>query len=181
MEKSPRNVGGRLLRAPVDCCVAAKGASQMGMEEVLPGVYQIGMVYVHAFLIAGDELTLVDSGLPNRKQAILKAVDAAGRTPQDLKHIAITHHHVDHTGSLASLVAATGAKADIHPLDAPIVRGEKPMPKPKVMLGKIIDRVAHPKLEPVHELTEVNDGVELMLAGGMTAIHTPGHTAGHLS
>jgi len=152
----------------------------MGVEQVLPGVYQIGMLYVHAFLIAEDEIALIDSGLPNRKQTVLKALNKAGKKVEELKHIAITHHHVDHTGSLAALVAATGAKAYIHPFDAPIVRGEKPMPKPKVMLGRIIDRVAHPNLEPVRDLTEVNDGDELMIAGGMKAIHTPGHTAGHL-
>jgi glyoxylase-like metal-dependent hydrolase (beta-lactamase superfamily II) len=153
----------------------------MGIEEVLPGVYQIGMLYVNAFLIVQDEVTLIDSGLPNRKETILKALTLAEKKPDNLKHIAITHHHVDHTGSLAALVEATGAKAYIHPLDAPIVRGDRPAPKPGTMLGRIIDRVAHPKLEPIQEYQDANDGDQLAIAGGMNAIHTPGHTAGHLS
>src|SRR2546428_6653413 len=150
-------------------------------EQILPGVYQVGMLYVNAFLVTDDEVTLIDSGLPKRAETLLKALSAAGKKPEELKHIAITHHHVDHTGSLAALIAATGAKAYIHPLDALIVRGEKPAPKPRTTLGRIIDRVAHPKLEPVRSPVEVNDGDELALAGGMKAIHTPGHTAGHLS
>jgi glyoxylase-like metal-dependent hydrolase (beta-lactamase superfamily II) len=153
----------------------------MGIEEVLPGVYQIGMLYVNAFLVVQDEVTLIDSGLPNRKETILKALSGTSKKAEELKYIAITHHHVDHTGSLAALVAVTGAKAYIHPLDAPIVRGEQPAPKPITTLGRIIDRVAHPKLEPIQEYQDAKDGDELPLAGGMKTIHTPGHTAGHLS
>ncbi len=153
----------------------------MAVEQVLPGVYQIGMLYVNAFLIAAEAVTLIDSGLPKRKETILKALADAGKKADELKHIAITHHHVDHTGSLASLIAETGAKAYVHPLDAPVLRGEKPAPKPGTMLGRIIDRVAHPKLELVQTLDEVDDGAELAIAGGLTAIHTPGHTAGHLA
>src|SRR5213594_2507400 len=125
-------------------------------EQILPGIYQIGMLYVNAFLVTDDEVTLIDSGLPNRSETLLKVLSDAGKKPEDLKHIAITHHHVDHTGSLATLVAATGAKTYVHLLDAPIVRGDKPAPKPSTMLGRIVDRVAHPKLEPVLALEQAN-------------------------
>lgn len=38
-----------------------------------------------------------------------------------------------------------------------------------------------PRLETVSIVHETNDGDQLPAAGAMTAIHTPGHTAGHLS
>jgi glyoxylase-like metal-dependent hydrolase (beta-lactamase superfamily II) len=44
-----------------------------------------------------------------------------------------------------------------------------------------VDRVAHPKLEPVGADHEVDDGDELPIAGGLRVIYTPGHTAGHVS
>jgi len=150
-------------------------------EMIIPGVYQIGMLYVNAFLITEDDVTVIDSGLPKRRDTILKVLSQAGRKPDALKHIAITHHHVDHTGSLAALVSATGAQAYVHPLDAPVVRGEVPPPKPNTTLGWIIDRVAHPKLEPMKNLIEVNDGDEPALAGRMRVIHAPGHTAGSVA
>jgi len=150
-------------------------------KQVLADVYQIGMLYVNAFLIAQDEITLIDTGIPRRTETIFKALSQAGKTPADLKHIAITHHHVDHTGSLARLVEATGARTYIHPLDADVVRGERSPPKPATLLGRIVDRVAHPKLEPVVADQEVQDGDELPVAGGLTVIFTPGHTAGHVS
>jgi glyoxylase-like metal-dependent hydrolase (beta-lactamase superfamily II) len=158
----------------------------MRTEQLLPNVYRIGMGYVSAYLIAADEVTVIDSGLPKRSDRILQAVRDAGRTPDDVKHIALTHHHVDHTGSLAALLKATSALAYIHPLDAPIVRGEKPAPGPNKtiiagrILGPVMDRIS-PKLETVPDLHETIDGDVISAAGRMTAVHTPGHTAGHLS
>jgi glyoxylase-like metal-dependent hydrolase (beta-lactamase superfamily II) len=158
----------------------------MAIEELLPNVYRIGMGYVSAYLIAADDVTIIDSGLPKRRDTIFNAVREAGRKPEEAKHILITHHHVDHTGSLAALLAKTRATAYIHPLDAPIVRGDKPVPGPNKtiiagrVLGPVMDRIA-PKLEIVSALHETNDGDELPAAGGMRALHTPGHTAGHLA
>jgi glyoxylase-like metal-dependent hydrolase (beta-lactamase superfamily II) len=163
-----------------------KGAIQMGTEQIVPNVYRIGMGYVSAYLIAADDVTVIDSGLPKRRDRIFAAVREAEHQPEDVKHIALTHHHVDHTGSLAALLAATTAITYIHPLDAPVVRGEKTAPGPNKtiiagrVLGPVMDRLS-PKLEIVSTLHETNDGDQLPAAGGMIAVHTPGHTAGHLS
>jgi len=87
----------------------------MALEEIVSGVYGIGMGYVNAFFIVGEDgLTLVDSGLAKKKDTILGAVAGADRQPPDLKHILITHHHIDHIGSLAALKEATGAKCYVH-------------------------------------------------------------------
>ena len=159
----------------------------MAAEEIVSGVYAIGMGYVNAFLIAGDDgLTLVDSGLPRKKDSILSAVAGAGRQPADLKHILITHHHIDHMGSLGDLMEATGAKSYVHPLDSPIVRGDRPQPgpNPASLLGKFAGPLLArfgpaPTTAPVD--IEVADGEELAIAGGIRALHTPGHTPGHLA
>jgi glyoxylase-like metal-dependent hydrolase (beta-lactamase superfamily II) len=156
-------------------------------KEVLPGVYQIGMGYVNAFLIAGDDgLALVDSGLAGKKDTILSAVAGAGRQPADLKHILITHHHVDHMGSLAAVKEATGAKCYVHPADVPIVRGEQPQPhaNPRGLLAKLTAPVLvlmERDAPPAEVDVEVSDGEELPIGGGIRAVHTPGHTPGHVS
>ncbi len=159
----------------------------MALEEIVSGVYGIGMGYVNAFFIVGEDgLTLVDSGLAKKKDTILGAVAGAGRQPQDLKHILITHHHIDHIGSLAALKEATGAKCYVHPADSPIVRGDEPQPGPNP--GSLLGKLAGPLLSrmsppapPADVDVEVADGEELPLAGGIKAVHTPGHTPGHLS
>ena len=160
----------------------------MALEEIFPFVYGLRMGYVNAFLLAEEDgITLIDSGLPKRQEKILGELTGLGRQPHEVKHIAITHHHVDHTGSLAALVKATGAQVHVHPLDAPIVRGEKPVPgpNPRSILGKVVgplfSRLPAYKLEPAGVDHEVQDGDVLPLAGGLKAVHTPGHTAGHLA
>ncbi len=159
----------------------------MAAEEIVPGVYGIAMAYVNAFLIVEDGVTLIDSGLPKRGETILGALKQMDKEATDLKHIAVTHHHVDHTGNLAALVEASGAKVYVHPLDAPIVRGEKPVPgpNPKSILGKVVEplisRLSAYRLQPARVDHEVQDGEELPMAEGMKALHTPGHTAGHLA
>jgi len=166
--------------------LARRQGLSMAIERVLPDVYRIGMGYVSAYVIAQEEVTVIDTGLPKHREIILKAASQAGRKAEEVKHILLTHHHADHTGSLAELMGATNAKAYSHPLDAAIVRGEKPAPGPNReilagrILGPLMARVT-PKLQPVDALQETNDGDEVPAAGGIKAIHTPGHTAGHLA
>lgn len=156
----------------------------MGIEQIAPGVYGIGMGYVNAFLIAGDDMALIDSGLRKRGETILKAVAQAGKKPEDLKHIAITHHHADHAGSLAALLETTGAQSYVHTLDAPIVAGERSAPGPGTLLGKLLDPLVNlipaSRLNPAPVGQKVEDGDVLPIAGGLRALHTPGHTAGHV-
>jgi len=152
----------------------------MGIEQIALDVYRIGMGYVSAYLIAQDEVTVIDTGLPKHREIILKAASQARRKREDVKHILLTHHHADHTGSVAELMAATNARAYIHPLDAAIIRGDKPAPGPNRdilagrILGPLMVRIT-PKLQPIEALQETNDGDEVPAAGGMKAIHTAGH------
>lgn len=158
----------------------------MAAEEILPSLYAVRMAYVNAFLIVADDgLTLVDSGLAGGRRAILRAIRDAGRVPEDLKHIVVTHHHVDHTGSLAALAERTGAKTYVHTLDAPVVRGDRPPPGPNRatlagrLIGPLIASLPANRQRPARVDQELNDGDTLPAAGGLKAVHTPGHTAGH--
>ena len=83
----------------------------MGINRVFRDVYRIGMGYVSAYLIAQAEVAVIDTGLPKHREIILRAVSEAGRKPDEVKHILLTHHHADHTGSLAELMGATSGKA----------------------------------------------------------------------
>jgi glyoxylase-like metal-dependent hydrolase (beta-lactamase superfamily II) len=145
------------------------------------------MGYVNAYLIAAESLTLVDSGLTGQEGTIEKAIVESGRVPSDLQHILITHHHSDHTGSLAALVKTTGARTYVHALDAPITSGAAPVagPNRRVLLGRILGplimRLQPSRMPEVAIDHEVTDGEDLPVAGGMRAVHTPGHTAGHVS
>jgi glyoxylase-like metal-dependent hydrolase (beta-lactamase superfamily II) len=96
----------------------------------------------------------------------------------------ITHHHMDHVGSLAA-IAPDGVTVWAHPLDAGVIRGEaKPAPAPRNGLERIGVKVADrlvPNAPPARVDREISDGDVIPVGGGLTAYHTPGHTAGHVS
>ncbi len=136
------------------------------------------------FLLVDRALTLVDTGFKGRSVHILKEMARLGYSPADVANIIITHHHADHTGSLAALKDVTRAKVFMHPADAPYVDGRLPQPGPArpEWLGET--------LAPLHSLWAttpvavdklVRDGEEFPILGGLRILHTPGHTPGSVS
>ncbi|MCI0850357.1 MAG: MBL fold metallo-hydrolase, partial [Chloroflexi bacterium] len=85
----------------------------------------IGRAYIYQ---EQDKLTLIDTGLTGSADRILAVVEKIGRNPEDVRQIFITHHHNDHTGSLAELVERTGAQVLAHKIEAPVIRGDQPPP-----------------------------------------------------
>ena len=160
----------------------------MTVKQIAPNVYVIPLGFVNAFLIDGDDLTLIDTGIPGSGEKILQAVHELDKQPADIRHILVTHCHSDHTGSLATLKEATSAPAYMHPTDAALVRVGESMrpykPSPNI-LHKLMVRLlmqSRPSgIEPVAIEHEVEDGAELDIAGGIKAIHAPGHCAGQLA
>lgn len=160
----------------------------MGRSEVTDRVARMWFPGAdnNAFLIrAGRETTLVDCGPPSGMASLVKAVRVGGGRVDDVRHVVLTHCHTDHTGNLASVAAAAGITVYGHPMDAEIVRdgAERPRGVANRLLGRIMLAMAgassRASAAPVH--VDVADGKELDVAGGLRCVHTPGHTAGHVS
>jgi glyoxylase-like metal-dependent hydrolase (beta-lactamase superfamily II) len=158
------------------------------VEEIVPGLHRVLKGYVNAYSVEDEDgLVLIDTGLPQRAPRVIAALRELDRSPSDVKVILITHHHSDHVGSLADLVTLTGATVYVHPADRPIVRGDRqpPGPNPAKLsgrtLGPLIMRLRNSRADPARVDHELVDGQDLDLAGGIRAIHTPGHTAGQTS
>jgi glyoxylase-like metal-dependent hydrolase (beta-lactamase superfamily II) len=157
-------------------------------ERVGDGVWRVLKGYVNAYAIeAEDGLVLVDCGLPKREERIARALRDMGRRAAEIRHILVTHHHLDHTGSLAALAELTGAAVYVHPLDAGVVRGDAMPPPPNRAvwsgrwIGPVLARVGPKRARPAAVDRELHDGDVLDLAGGIRVVHTPGHTAGQTS
>lgn len=157
-------------------------------REIFPFIYHIPLGYVNAYLIAEEDgLTLIDSGLRGNDKKILQAVRELGRKPEDVRNVLVTHHHADHCGALRAIVDKSGAETWVHPLDAPVVAGEKRRPDANRhsiagrLLGGVIARLPQNNPPPVKPTREVNEGETVPVAGGLQVLHTPGHTAGHVS
>ena len=119
--------------------------------------------------------------------AVLRALHALGKQPGDVRHITLTHAHPDHIGSLAPLKKITGAEAYIHPLDAGIATngaGFRPMsPAPGLFPAMMFQTFVRPVeiVDPATIEHHVQTEELLPIAGGLTAIHVPGHCAGQLA
>ena len=155
--------------------------------EIVPGVHSIERVRMaHAFLVEGEGLTLIDTGMRGSGESVLNALAALGRRISDLHHIVISHHHFDHTGSLARLAEVSQATVSVHTADAPYVRGHLPRP-PFKRVGfsgwfmRPFMGLFPTNPEPCRVDRELQDGDEIEAAGRLKVVHAPGHTPGHIA
>jgi glyoxylase-like metal-dependent hydrolase (beta-lactamase superfamily II) len=160
----------------------------MSMKRVIEGVYVVVMGRANAYLIDGKEgLTLVDAGFPGKEAAVFSAIRELGRTPDQLKHLILTHGHPDHIGSAAAIVRETGARTYLHPLDIPLAETGgpfRPMAPAPGALRQIMCRVLYDHNERLSQIAideTLADGETLPIAGGIDVIHVPGHCAGQVA
>ncbi len=148
------------------------------MREVADGVFEISIAFVHVHLVVVDDgVVLVDTGLPRRSAKVEQALHEARRTVGDVRNILLTHWHADHTGGAAQLHRRSGARTVAHAIDTPIITGTTPMPLNRLQkVTKVITGTPQPVA--VDEVLTTDGPFSVP---GFTAVHTPGHTAGHVS
>ncbi|GAA3340475.1 MBL fold metallo-hydrolase [Amorphoplanes nipponensis] len=149
------------------------------MREVVDGVFEVPIGYVNVHLVVTDDgIVLVDTGLPRRSAKIGQALHGLRRAIGDVHTVLLTHYHPDHTGGLAEVRRRSGARVVAHAADVPYVTGaERPVTRhPVVKVVSLLMGVPEPA--PVDDVVTTDGYAPLP---GFTALHTPGHTAGHLS
>ncbi|MFF3316117.1 MBL fold metallo-hydrolase [Streptomyces sp. NPDC003035] len=157
----------------------------MDLIEITPRLYLLHFSIGQAYLWRDEEeLTLIDAGWVDSAREIETAIRGAGLDPAALRRIVLTHCHRDHVGSAQELADRFGAEILAHRLDAPVIRGEAPVPEP-VLLDWEIPLYEHGMTVPVAPATrvdrELEDGDVLDFGGGAVVVHTPGHTPGSLA
>jgi glyoxylase-like metal-dependent hydrolase (beta-lactamase superfamily II) len=122
--------------------------------------------------------SVIDTGTEGSARRILRAIREAGRKPEDVRQIVLTHCHGDHTGEARRLKLATGATVVAGLGDQGVIEGREPYPEP-------VDRLFRAVFSGLTRFSrlEVDRAVNGReeLEGGIVAVPTPGHTAGHIA
>ncbi len=128
----------------------------------------------NAYLVAGDEPTLIDCGSVVGYSALKKNLQSLGYEAKDIKKVIATHGHFDHVSAMALLRQESDAKFYIHKMDREQVETGDP--------DKTASFLYNEPFPQVHVDGELQDG-EVFNIGGfqLQVIHTPGHSPGSLS
>jgi len=152
--------------------------------ELIPKVHLVpGVTGGNVYLLVGDTLTLVDTGMPDNADAILGYVGSLGLDAAGLTRIFITHYHRDHVGSIAAIKRRTSSLVLAHPEDAPFISGEQAPPRPPISAMQPPSGVepAPPQIEPAVVDVTLRDCDRLDVLRGATVVHVPGHTPGSIA
>lgn len=95
----------------------------------------------------------------------------------ELSYIAVTHVHIDHGGSAATIAKRTNAKILVHPRGLKhIANPEKLWVASKEVLGELAEIYGKPESIEEGRIIAVEDGQSFDLGGDeLIAIHAPGH------
>lgn len=140
---------------------------------------------MNATLIWDDKnVILIDAGLPGQIENIREEVEKAGVSFDRINKIIITHHDLDHIGSLSSIVKSSKSEIEVlaHSGERPYIEGDKIGIK---ITPERLSSMPESMKETIKQLkTKVNrivkDEENLPYCGGIDVIYTPGHTPGHI-
>lgn len=139
---------------------------------------------IAAYLLdTGNGLVLVETGPYSTFDHLKKGIKAYGARVKDIKHILLTHIHLDHAGSAWALAKA-GADIYVHPI------GIRHLHDPSKLMSSV-KRIYQDKTEelwgavrgiPRDQLKPVEHGAQIKTGRiQWTAWHTPGHAVHHIA
>ncbi|MCW2700653.1 MAG: Beta-lactamase-like Metallo-hydrolase [Blastococcus sp.] len=179
------------------------------VEQLRDGLWSIPVpmpgplryVSVYAFALEGGGLGLIDAGWDSDEgwAALTSGLASIGGSVEDVRGLLVTHLHFDHLGLAERIRQASSAWVAMHPADAAIVGSPSHRDAAAFVAAEITFLVslgadhdeAVADVGPAERLVPftsmaipdrlLEDGDTADLPGwSLRAVHTPGHTPGHL-
>lgn len=137
--------------------------------------YYVGTEGLGSILVASpDGHVLIDGGLPDSAPLILRNIQALGFRLSDVKIILNSHAHFDHSGGIAALQQATGARVLVSESSARVLtRGESGRNDPQHAVALAMPPVASVEVVRAGDVVKLGT---LALTMHPTGGHTPGGT-----
>jgi glyoxylase-like metal-dependent hydrolase (beta-lactamase superfamily II) len=179
------------------------------VEQLRPDLWSVPVpmggplryVSVYAFALDGGGLGLLDTGWGSDESwaALSAGLASIGGDVADVRGVLVTHLHYDHLGLAERVRQASGAWVAMHPADAAIV-GSPALRDPAAFVAAEVDFLVCLGADRDEAVADVGPSENLghfsrmavpdrLLEDGehadfpgwrMRAVHTPGHTPGHL-
>jgi hydroxyacylglutathione hydrolase len=134
--------------------------------------------FVFVYLIFGDQICLIDSGVAGSESIILDYIKQTGRDPRDVTRLVFTHSHPDHIGGSRAIKKQTGCKVAAH-IDA------------KAWIENVDRQYADRPIGNFYDLVGGSVEIDLGLKDGdqldlgetetLEILHAPGHSKGSIS
>ena len=162
-------------------------ATLKSRPNTLRAAETICLASVNSYLLRADDgFVLVDTGKPEKREALEARLRAAGCAPGDLRLIVLTHVDYDHAGNAHYLRSVFDAPIALHAADVPRVEtgdwslGLKPKPDKFPFLFRTMSLFVRPgAFETFTPDVLLVDGQSLGSWGlDARVLHLPGHTAG---
>lgn len=162
------------------------------MRQVADDVFSLGTRGHNFYVLAdGDQVTIIDAGCRREWPKLVTGLQREGLSLEQVAGFMITHVHSDHFG-LAKEADRREMRVAVHRDDEPRALGtytgrfaaeasELPVYRPSAlwnMLPLVLAGVT--SLEFVDQVETFDDGQRLDVPGNPVAVHTPGHTEGHV-
>jgi glyoxylase-like metal-dependent hydrolase (beta-lactamase superfamily II) len=132
--------------------------------------------FVYVYLIYGQRIFLIDSGVASSEKIILGYLKSTGRKPAEISQLILTHSHPDHMGAARAIKSLSGCTVAAHAAekswieDVELQERERPVPGFKSLVAG-----------SVHVDQTLQDGDILDLDYvSMQVLHTPGHSSGSI-
>ena len=141
--------------------------------RLAPSIYYVGNEWVGAFLVDAKEdgLILIDTCVFENVYLTIEMICELGYDPKKIRHIMLTHCHVDHAGGAKALQELSGAKIWLSEQD-----------------DQFKDEPANYEMDstfyvPPYKVDEYYDDNRVLHFGDVTiqTVLTPGHTPGTTS
>jgi len=157
------------------CPSCAEWNAPQAPARIHGNTYYVGTRGLAALLITSPQgHVLIDGALPNSAPLILENIRALGFRVEDVKLILNSHAHFDHSGGIAALQRASGARVAASVPSAPVLeRGISGPDDPQY--GVLLASPAVPSVQRFADGDTLRVG-PIVLTAHLTAGHTPGGT-----